>query len=184
MTTRHYYNSVDFILKNYTYNTNRLSPKVSKNYYRYFLLPFLFVTHIMISQEQKSNSTLLSSWHTVTRCLKPSSSPSDAPLTCAQKTKKTIFNCCMPKISKLACAYCCCGKSFTETIQSFGEYKLCQAVYPLLQNHYCYGGTIATCGCILCVGSLYKIWTIHKTKNNTDHCTPPPMLYDDENDEL
>lgn len=78
------------------------------------------------------------------------------PLTCAQKTKKFFMVCCMPKITKIACAYCCCGTSCMQSIQSFSEYKIAQIVIPWMQNPYYLGATLTVGACISCAYGMHK----------------------------
>lgn len=106
----------------------------------------------------------------------------DNSITCAQKTKKLVFNCCVPKLTKIACAYCCFGKSCIDTVQSFGEYKLATAVIPLLHNSYCVGSTITTCTCALCIVALYKNYNYQD--NQTTHPSNHTVMMNYNNNDI
>lgn len=105
------------------------------------IIPFFIAPHLLSMQEEQplEERTEIS-----------------APLTCAQKTKKVFMQCCMPKITKIACAYCCCGTSCTQSIQSFSEYKMVQTVIPWMQNPYCLGATLTVGTCVSCAYGMYK----------------------------
>jgi hypothetical protein len=78
------------------------------------------------------------------------------PLTCMQKTKQCTWRCCFPKVTKIACSYCLCGKNCLQTVQTFGEYKIIKTALPWLQDPYCLGATLTIAGCAGCSYGLYK----------------------------
>jgi hypothetical protein len=89
-------------------------------------------------------------------------------LTSWQKTRKCLTNCCVSKLLKIGGAYFCCGKNCTETVKTFGEYKIVTALGPVVTNPYCWAAT-ACCACT--AGTCYLYGT------NQLPCIPLTMPY-------
>jgi hypothetical protein len=95
-----------------------------------------------------------------------------AMLTPWQKTRSCLFRWCWPKVLKVVVGSYWCGKSCTETVKTFNEYKMITSMAPVIASPYCWGAT----ACLACAGGACLLY-----RTNQLPCAPPLMLYSTDN---